>query len=97
MCGRPVIATRVGCVPEIIRDRVNGIVVPDEVDAVCRAALELSQHPHWARGLAEEGRAYALRHGHALQMAGKYETTLESLWLEKHTAGDHDSHLQSSV
>jgi glycosyltransferase involved in cell wall biosynthesis len=86
MCGRPVIATNVGCVPEIIRDRINGIVVPDDLDAVCGAVEELYRHPHWARGLAEEGHTYALQHGHALQMATRYESLLEQLWNAKHAA-----------
>jgi glycosyltransferase involved in cell wall biosynthesis len=86
MCGRPVIATNVGCVPEVIRDRINGIVVPDDLNAVCAAAEELDSHPHWARGLAEEGQTYALQHGHALQMAARYEDLLEQLWNARQTA-----------
>jgi hypothetical protein len=34
-----------------------------------RRGLPLYRHPEWARGLAAEGRAFALEHGHARNMA----------------------------
>jgi glycosyltransferase involved in cell wall biosynthesis len=83
MCERPVIATSVGSVPEIIRDRVNGLIV-DDIPSVCQAAQLLQEHPHWARGVAAEAKAYAQQHGHALRMAGQYEDLLEQLWVEKY-------------
>ncbi len=77
MCGRPVIATPVGSVPETIIDRVNGLVVDGEVDSVCRAARLLSEYPDWAHGVAAEGRAFAEQHGHAWRMARQYEQLFE--------------------
>jgi glycosyltransferase involved in cell wall biosynthesis len=84
MCGRPVIATPVGSVPETIIDRVNGLVVDGEVESVCQAARRLREHPQWADGVAAEGRRYAEQHGHAWRMARQYEQLLERLWTEKH-------------
>lgn len=83
MCGRPVIATPVGSVPETIIDRVNGLVVDGEVDSVCRAARLLAEYPAWARGVAAEGRTFAEQHGHAWRMARQYEQLFERLWTEK--------------
>ncbi len=83
MCGRPVIATPVGSVPETIVDRVNGLVVDGDVDSVCRAARLLSEYPQWARGVAAEGRVFAEQHGHAWRMARQYEQLIERLWTEK--------------
>src|SRR5205814_830507 len=57
LCERPVIATPVGCVPELIQDRVNGLVVSGSVESICEAAELLQRHPAWARGLAAQGRA----------------------------------------
>jgi glycosyltransferase involved in cell wall biosynthesis len=82
-CGRPVIATAVGAVSETIVDRVSGIVVRPEVNAICEAVRLLDDHPAWARGLAAEGRAYAEQHGTARRMAREYEDLLTRLWAEK--------------
>ena len=83
MCGRPVIGTPVGCVPEVIEDRVNGLVARDDPDSFAAAARLLHSRPDWARGLAAEGRAFALEHGHARTMARHYEELLLRLWREK--------------
>lgn len=76
LCERPVIATNVGCVPEVIRDRVSGIVVDPTADAIAGATHMLHKHPSWAKGLAAEGRAFADAHLHASRMARDYEDLL---------------------
>ncbi len=76
LCDRPVIATNVGCVPEVIRDRVSGVVVDSTPEAIADAARLLHQHPSWAKGLAAEGRAFADAHLHASRMARDYEDLL---------------------
>ena len=83
-CERTVIVTPVGCVPEIIRDRVNGIVVEDNGPSIAAAVKLVDEFPNWARGVAAEGRLFADRHGHALRMASQYEDLLESLWLDRY-------------
>jgi glycosyltransferase involved in cell wall biosynthesis len=83
MCERPLIVTPVGAVPELIVDRVNGLVVAPTADAVRAAAERLHRHPAWARGMAAEAKAFADRHGHAARMARDYEDLLERLWAEK--------------
>ncbi len=84
MCGRPVIATAVGSIPETVIDRVSGLIVSSEVRSVCQAARMLQEHPDWARGIAAEGRAYAQQYGHARRMARAYEQLVARLWEEKH-------------
>jgi glycosyltransferase involved in cell wall biosynthesis len=84
MCGRPLIVTPVGCVPEIIQDRINGLIVSGDARSICAAATLLRQHPDWARGIAAEGYAHAEKNGHALRMARDYENLLHALWVEKH-------------
>ena len=83
MCGRPVIGAPVGCVPEVIEDRVNGLVARDGPDSFAAAAQLLYRRPDWARGLAAEGRTFALEYGHAQVMARGYEELLLRLWREK--------------
>jgi glycosyltransferase involved in cell wall biosynthesis len=87
MCGLPVIATPVGCVPELIVDRVSGLVVTGEAESFRDAALLLEKHPSWAAGLAAEGRKEADRVGHARQMARKYESLIQELWQAKFGEG----------
>lgn len=45
-CGRPVVASRVGGIPELVRDGVDGILVDaGDVDALARAIVRLLKHP----------------------------------------------------
>ena len=83
MTGTPVIVTPVGFVPEVIQNRVNGIIVNGEPASIAEAALLLDQHPDWARAVAMEGQAYAQQHGHASRMASEYEQLLQRLWQER--------------
>ncbi|MDP6443718.1 MAG: glycosyltransferase family 4 protein [Pirellulaceae bacterium] len=84
LCGKPVIVTPVGCVPEVVRDRVNGVVVSGDCSSLIDAISLLEQHPTWAQSIANEGRAYAERNGHALRMARDYQELLTRLWREQH-------------
>jgi glycosyltransferase involved in cell wall biosynthesis len=83
MCGVPFISTPVGGVPEIIRDRINGLLISGSPASLAHAVELLQRHPAWARGLAAEGRAFAQEHGHARLMARHYEDLLHRLWREK--------------
>jgi glycosyltransferase involved in cell wall biosynthesis len=84
MSGRPLIATPVGAVPEVVIDRVNGIIIDGTAESLREAAELLQRHPDWARGLAAEGRSFAVENGHARQMAARYEALLHRLWRAKH-------------
>ncbi len=86
MCGRPVVATPVGAVPEVIRDGRNGLIVSDQPREIAKAVTELRELPAWARGLADVGREYAQQYGHARRMAREYENLLSRLWEEKFRA-----------
>jgi colanic acid/amylovoran biosynthesis glycosyltransferase len=59
---RPVVATRISGIPELIEDGVTGMLVPEK-DAVALAnALErLAREPEFGRRLAEAGREKVLR------------------------------------
>ncbi len=79
LCERPVIVTNVGCVPEVIRDRVNGVVVDGNSSSIASAARLLREHPQWASGLAAEARRFADSHLHAGRMAREFENLLWKL------------------
>ncbi len=76
LCERPVIATNVGCVPEVIRDRISGVVVDPCADSIACAVRTLQQHPQWAKGIAAEGHTFADAQLHASRMARDYEDLL---------------------
>jgi glycosyltransferase involved in cell wall biosynthesis len=82
-CEVPVLVTSVGAVPELIQDRVNGIVVSQDPGSISTAATLLAENPHWSRGLAAQGRATADRTGHASRVARDLEQLLARLWLDK--------------
>jgi glycosyltransferase involved in cell wall biosynthesis len=86
-CDRPVIATPVGCVPELVRDRINGLVVDGTAEGIATVARLLQGHPAWARGVAAEGRSTAEQLGHARVMARAYEDLFLRLWREKFGRG----------
>jgi glycosyltransferase involved in cell wall biosynthesis len=86
LCGRPVIVTPFGCAPEVVQDRINGLIVSGDPASIAGAALRLARHPEWARGIAAEGKAFAEEHGHAHRMALEYENLLLRLWREKTAA-----------
>jgi len=58
--GRPVIATKVGDIPEIIRHRENGLLVePGDTQALASAILEFISEPELAAHCAANGLRYA--------------------------------------
>ncbi|HUR96101.1 MAG TPA: glycosyltransferase family 4 protein [Gemmatimonadales bacterium] len=57
--GRPVVAARVGGIPELVRDGENGVLVPaEDVPALTEAVLGLAKDPDGRRRLGEKGRAW---------------------------------------
>lgn len=60
--GLPIVATRVGAIPEVVRDGLNGIVVPAESQVELQLALQmLIDNPRLRRSMGLESRALAVR------------------------------------
>ncbi len=92
MCERPVIVTNVGCVPEVIRDRINGIVVDAIPESIGAAAQLLQAHPNWARGIASEGHEFAMQHLNAMRMAQQYENLICNLHARRNSGCRKEGH-----
>jgi glycosyltransferase involved in cell wall biosynthesis len=61
--GRPVIATRVGDIPEIVRHRENGLLIePGDTRALAAAIVEFISQPELAAQCALNGFSYAAEH-----------------------------------
>jgi len=82
--GLPVVATRVGGVPEIVREGENGFLVDcDDDEGLCLAVARLIRDPRLRCSLGQDGRAYVLAN-HSLerlpaQLSELYETALADL------------------
>jgi glycosyltransferase involved in cell wall biosynthesis len=81
--GLPVVATRVGGVPELVHDGETGLLVPAErPDAVAAALARLADDEVLARRLGDQGRHHALTHYSLNAMLDAteqlYRTLLES-------------------
>ncbi len=71
--GKPIIATRVGGIPEAIKDRDTGILVsPRDCDALSRGILELLKDPEKRKEMGEKGKQRAMQHFDVERMVKEY-------------------------
>ncbi|MEZ6127139.1 MAG: glycosyltransferase family 4 protein [Planctomycetaceae bacterium] len=87
MCGRPVFATNVGCVPDVICDRINGVIVQPTAESIADTIRLIHANPQWARGMAAQGQEFASQHLHASRMAAEYEDLLLRLVSDRRASG----------
>lgn len=76
--GTPVVATAVGGVPEIVRDGVNGLLVPPGDPASLARALRLLVEDDGVRGRLAAGAAPSVAGLEAAEVYGRLEALLES-------------------
>ena len=75
----PVVASRVGGVPDIVRDRETGVLVPaEDPEAVASAMPSMLAAPEQARAMARRGRA---------DIAARFNAVACLTSLEKELAG----------
>lgn len=89
-CGKPVIGTAVGGIPELIEDGVNGLLVPpDDVEALTGAIEKLLADEETARRMGERGRGFVARtFSTESYMAGYAKAIGEATRLVRGTAGE---------
>lgn len=77
---RPVIATRVGGIPEIVHDGVNGILVPPrDPEALARAISRYLEDVPFRTGMARAGRDTVVQRFSETFMGERFETILSGL------------------
>ena len=68
----PVVASRVGGIPEIVRDRETGLLVePGSPEQLAEAILEILVYPEWGEKLCEAGRDLCRQDFNVEGMVGK--------------------------
>lgn len=79
-CGKPVVATHVGGIPEIVDDGVTGILVPPaDTDLLAGALIALLQDENHRLNLGRAGRQRFLDRFDATIMCARYEALYERL------------------
>ena len=69
--GLPVVSTRLAGVPEMVEDRVNGLLVPEHEPGAVAAAIEyLIANPEEARRFGDRGREIA-REKFSIEASGR--------------------------
>lgn len=72
--GRPVIASNVGGLPEIVSDKVNGLLVPPEnAELFCSSILHLLENPQETIEMGRRGRAWAMANYLLEENVNEYE------------------------
>ncbi len=77
-CEVPVVASRAGGLPEVVRDGENGFLLPvGDVDGMARAALALLRDPERHRAFAQEARRWAVAEFDQTAVVGRYRAIYE--------------------
>ncbi len=80
LAGIPVIATRVGGIPEIVLEGETGLLVPpDDASALARAIERLTSDPEKRRRMGERSRSHATGRFTVEGMAKKYEAIYDEV------------------
>jgi glycosyltransferase involved in cell wall biosynthesis len=79
----PVVASRIGALPEMVEDRKTGIIVPpNDVPALASALIELLSNPALARQYGEAGRESALTRYSSSSVSKRLGDAIRSSLLE---------------
>ena len=86
---KPVVSTRVGGVPELVKDDVHGLLVePRDPEALAEAVTRLLRDPALAKRLGAEGRQRQQREFSLEAMVRRIEDLYEELWLASGRRGE---------
>ncbi|MFV1965339.1 MAG: glycosyltransferase, partial [Pirellulaceae bacterium] len=83
-CGVPVVATRVGSVPETVFPGCTGFLAePNDAKEMAEYWLELMHDPVGAQEMGEQGRRRVVEHGSIGRMVQGYEDLIEEIYRQK--------------
>ncbi len=91
--GVPVVATKVGGVPEVVRDNITGILVPArDPKAMAEAIINLLKNKSLRETMSEEAIKWVGHRFSAEAMVGKISDLYKELLIEKQDMGLMDAH-----
>ena len=77
-CGRPVVGSRIGGIPDFVEDGVNGLLArPGDPDDLARGILSVLRDPAWADAMGARGRAKVVRDHDWDALAARTESVLQ--------------------
>jgi glycosyltransferase involved in cell wall biosynthesis len=83
-CGKPVVATRVGSIPETVHDGENGyLVAPGSSQALAERVERLFDDPDLARRFGEAGRQTVVENASLERMVDGYQSLIEGIYTRK--------------
>lgn len=85
-CGKPVVATRVGSIPETVHEGVSGhLVEPGNAEEMSRRIEQLFRTPKLAAQMGAAGRAHIAAYWSLDRMVEGYQDLIKSIYLGKVT------------
>jgi glycosyltransferase involved in cell wall biosynthesis len=83
-CGKPVVATRVGSIPESVHDGVHGYLVePGDAREMAARVLYLLRHPETAHRLGQAGREHVVANWSLSRMVDGYQNLISEIYQSK--------------
>ena len=78
--GTPIVATKIGGIPEIIADGIDGVLIPPaDSNAIANATKDLINNPEKLKSLANSGKQKVIERFEFEDMTRKYEAVYEDL------------------
>jgi glycosyltransferase involved in cell wall biosynthesis len=79
-CEVPVVATRVGGVPEVVTDGADGyLVAPGDIESAARHAIEILSRPDRGRAMGQQARVNARKRYCSNDVIPQYEAYYEKV------------------
>ncbi|MBA4020475.1 MAG: glycosyl transferase family 1 [Pirellula sp.] len=83
-CGKPVVATRVGSIPETVHDGVSGyLTLPGEVGEMADGLTELLKNPELSEAMGTAGRNHVVENWSLARMVSGYQDLIQTTYLSK--------------
>ena len=78
--GLPVVATRLGCIPELVHDGISGFLVEErDVDTLCKKLLKLVDNVKLRKEMGTAGCSYVQKYHNVHKLNGQLISIFQNL------------------